>query len=185
MRVVRWRPPGPVKAVLTVTTTLDGLRSGLAKAGRLDTGLALSAAALRMLACDGLVVPAVLGTDSEVLDLGRAQRDFNRAQRRATALRDRGCVAPGCDQPPSACHVHHMWWWTLGGPTDLGNAALLCEFHHRMVHRQGWAMNLAPNGYPQLTPPTTIDPQQRPRQHHRFLIPDQQDLTLRTGRQRT
>ena len=83
-----------------MTTTLDGLRSGLAKAGRLDTGLALSAAALRMLACDGLVVPAVLGTDSEVLDLGRAQRDFNRAQRRATALRDRGCVAPGCDQPP-------------------------------------------------------------------------------------
>ena len=179
------RGPGPVTAVLTVTTTLEGLRSGLSRAGRLDTGLAMSAAALRMLACDALVVPAVLGTSSEVLDLGRAHREFNRAQRRATALRDRGCVAPGCDQPPSACHVHHMWWWIEGGPTDLDNAALLCGFHHRMVHRQGWTMSLAPNGYPQLTPPTSIDPQQRPRQHHRFLIPDQLDATARTGRRRT
>ena len=176
--------PAPATAVLTVTTTLDGLRSGLARAGRLDTGLAMSAAALRMLACDALVVPAVLGTASEVLDLGRAQRDFNRAQRRATALRDRGCVAPGCDQPPSACHVHHMWWWIEGGPTDLANAALLCGFHHRMVHRQGWTMTLAPNGYPQLTPPPSIDPQQRPRQHHRFLIPAQHDPLARTGRRR-
>jgi hypothetical protein len=162
-----------------------GGAAGLAKAGRLDTGLALSAAALRMLACDALVVPAVLGTTSEVLDLGRAQRDFNRAQRRAAALRDRGCVAPGCDQPPSACHAHHMWWWIEGGPTDLDNAALLCGFHHRMVHRQGWAMTLAANGYPQLIPPTTIDPRQRPRQHHRFLIPTQQERTLLTGRHRT
>ena len=177
--------PGPATAVLTVTTTLDGLRSGLAKAGRLDTGLAMSAAALRMLACDALVVPAVLGTTSEVLDLGRAYRDFNRAQRRATALRDRGCVAPGCDRPPSACHVHHMWWWVDGGPTDLDNAALLCGFHHRMVHRQGWTMCLAPNGFPHLLPPTSIDAQQRPRQHHRFLIPDQLDPTSRTGRRRT
>jgi hypothetical protein len=177
--------PAPATAVLTVTTTVEGLRSGLAKAGRLDTGLALSAAALRMLACDALVVPAVLGTTSEVLDLGRAQRDFNRAQRRAAALRDRGCVAPGCDQPPSACHAHHMWWWIEGGPTDLDNAALLCGFHHRMVHRQGWAMTLAANGYPQLIPPTTIDPRQRPRQHHRFLIPAQTDRTLLTGRHRT
>ena len=179
------RGPGPATAVLTVTTTLDELRSGLAKAGRLDTGIALSAAALRTLACDALVVPAVLGTPSEVLDLGRAYRDFNRAQRRAVALRDRGCVAPGCDQPPSACHAHHMWWWIDGGPTDLANAALLCGFHHRMVHRQGWTMCLAPNGYPQLVPPRSIDPGQRPRQHHRFLIPDRQDPTTSTGRQRT
>jgi hypothetical protein len=54
-----------------------------------------------------------------------------------------------------------------------------------MVHRQGWAMTLAANGYPQLIPPTTIDPRQRPRQHHRFLIPTQQERTLLTGRHRT
>lgn len=172
-------------ALLTVTTTLAELRAGLAGAGRLETGDTLSAAALRLMACDALVVPAVLGEPSEVLDLGRASREWNRAQRRAVALRDRGCVAPGCDRPPSACQVHHSWWWSCGGPTDMCNAALLCGFHHRMVHRQGWAMGLASNGYPHLIPPTSIDPEQRPRQHHRFLIPDQQDRTRLTGRHRT
>ena len=162
-------PVAPL-ALLTITTTLADLRDGLAGAGRLDTGGTLSAATLRQLACDALVVPAVLGGPSQVLDLGRSTRDWNRAQRRAAALRDRGCVAPGCDQPPAACQLHHCWHWTDGGPTDLWNAALLCGFHHRMVHRQGWAVVLATNGYPQLVPPATIDPDRRPRQHHRYRL---------------
>ncbi len=171
---------GPVAplALLTITTTLADLRDGLAGAGRLDTGGTLSAATLRQLACDALVVPAVLGGPSQVLDLGRSTRDWNRAQRRAAALRDRGCVAPGCDQPPATCQLHHCWHWVDGGPTDLANAALLCGFHHRMVHRQGWAVVLAANGYPQLVPPATIDPDRRPRQHHRYR------LTLLTARHR-
>jgi hypothetical protein len=171
---------GPVSpmALLTVTTTLEELRAGLTGAGRLDTGRTLSAATLRELACDSLVVPAVLGGAAQVLDLGRATKVWNRAQRRAIALRDRGCVAPGCDRPPHACQVHHCQHWIVGGPTDLANGALLCGFHHRMVHRQGWGITLAANGYPQLIPPTSIDPEQRPRQHHRFT------LTVLTGRRR-
>ena len=169
-------------ALITVTTTLSELRAGLAGAGLLDTGACLSAAALRHLACDALVVPAVLGTASQVLDLGRSTRDWNLAQRRAAALRDRGCVAPGCDRTPAACQVHHCWHWIDGGPTDLDNAALLCGFHHRMVHRQGWAVVLADDGWPQLVPPPSIDPQQRPRQHHRYRLTR---LTLLTARRRT
>jgi hypothetical protein len=157
-------------ALLTVTTTLEELRAGLTGAGPLDTGRTLSAATLRQLACDALVVPAVLGGQAQVLDLGRATKVWNRAQRRAIALRDRGYVAPGCDRPPHACQVHHCRHWIDGGPTDLANGALLCGFHHRMVHRQGWGITLAANGYPQLIPPTSIDPEQRPRQHHRYTL---------------
>ena len=73
---------------------------------------------------------------------------------------------------PAQCHVHHCWWWSRGGPTDIENAALLCGFHHRMVHRQDWAITLAPNGYPQLHPPPHIDPTGRARQHHRFTVHD-------------
>ena len=165
-------PRAPISplALLTVTTTLAELQAGLTGAGRLDTGATLSAATLRLLACDAQVVPAVLGGDSQVLDLGRSTRHWNRAQRRAAALRDRGCVPPGCHQPPAARQLHHCWHWTDGDPTDLNNAALFCPFHHRMAHRQGWTVELAPNGYPQLTPPPSIDPQQRPRQHHRFRL---------------
>ena len=112
----------------------------------------------------------MLGGPSQVLDLGRSTRVWNRAQRRAAALRDRGCTAPGCDRPPAACQLHHARHWIDGGPTDLTNAALLCGFHHRMVHRQGWTVTLAPNGYAQLEPPPSIDPQRRPRQHHRYAV---------------
>jgi hypothetical protein len=163
-------PGGRGGVVLNLITTLAELRAGIPGTGHLDTGAPLSVAAVRQLACEAQVVPAVMRGASQVLDLGRSCRPFNRAQRRAAALRDRGCVAPGCDAPPSACHVHHSQWWSRGGPTDLDNAALLCGFHHRMVHRQDWAITLAANGFPQLHPPPSIDPTGRPRQHHRFTI---------------
>jgi hypothetical protein len=51
-----------------------------------------------------------------------------------------------------------------------------------MVHRQNWTITLAANGYPQLTPAVTIDPHQRPRQHHRYRLTR---LTLLTNRHRT
>jgi hypothetical protein len=173
------------RAVLAVTVTLAELRAALAGAagatgGMLETGVALTPAELRLLACDAGIIPAVLGSPSQVLDLGRATRNWNIAQRRAFAIRDRGCVAPGCDYPPSACDGHHaVITWADGGPTDLDNGALLCDFHHHQVHRQHWQVILAANGYPALIPPTSIDPEQRPRQHHRFR------LQLLTTRQRT
>jgi hypothetical protein len=146
----------------------------------LDTGIALTPAELRLLACDAGIIPAVLGSPSQVLDLGRATRNFTLAQRRALAIRDRGCIAPGCDYPPATCHGHHaVLTWAEGGPTDLDNGALLCTFHHHQVHRQDWQVILAENGYPALIPPRSIDPDQRPRQHHRFR------LQLLTTRPRT
>ena len=166
--------PGPAGrrggVVLNLITSLAELRAGIPGTGHLDTGAPLSVAAVRQLACEAQVVPLVMNGASQVLDLGRCRRPFNRAQRRAAAIRDRGCVAPGCTASPSACHVHHCQWWSRGGPTDIDNAALLCGFHHRMVHRQDWAITLAANGYPQLHPPPSIDPTGRPRQHHRFSI---------------
>ena len=37
-------------------------------------------------------------------------------------------------------NVHHIVPWKSGGRTDLDNLALLCLFHHGMVHRKGWTM---------------------------------------------
>jgi hypothetical protein len=158
----------PVHAKVVVTMPLDALRRGLAGAGTLDTGGTLSAAAARRLACAAGIVPAVLGGESEVLDLGRTRRAFSTAQKCVFRIRDRGCIAPGCDRSPAACDGHHQTEWTDGGPTDIANGSLLCEFHHQQVHRQGWQVVLAANGFPALIPPVSIDPQRRPRQHHRF-----------------
>ena len=100
----------------------------------------------------------MLGSPSQVLDLGRATNDWNIAQRRGLAIRDRGCVAPGCDRAPFACQAHHRVRWVDGGPTDIDNGALLCDFHHHQVHRQRWHVILAANGYPALIPPTIDRP---------------------------
>ena len=67
--------------------------------GWLDTGEPISAAEARRMACDAQILPAVLGGDSQVLDLGRARRLFTGPIRRALILRDRGCGFPGCDRP--------------------------------------------------------------------------------------
>jgi hypothetical protein len=169
----------PVHAKVVLTMPLEALRRGLAGAGVLDTGGTLSAAAARRLACAAGIVPAVLGGESEVLDLGRTRRAFSTAQKCVFRVRDRGCIAPGCDRAPAACDAHHQIEWTDSGPTDVANGALLCEFHHQQIHRQGWRVVPAPNGFPALIPPASIDPQRRPRQHHRF------SLTLITRRRRT
>lgn len=74
-----------------------------------------------------------------IVDLGRRQRLFSRAQRRALVYRDRGCVFPGCDRGPKWCDGHHLKPWEDGGLTDLINGVLLCRRHHRLVHR-GWRL---------------------------------------------
>ena len=70
--------------------------------------------------------------------LGRTQRLFSSHQRRLLALRDGGCRFPGCSRPPAHTDAHHVHPWSAGGATDVGNAILLCRFHHRLVHEGGW-----------------------------------------------
>lgn len=72
----------------------------------------------RRLACDADIIPAVLGSDGTVLDLGRAQRSWSAAQRRAARLRDGGCVFPRCQAALDTCDLHHLRHWAHGGPTD-------------------------------------------------------------------
>jgi hypothetical protein len=105
-------------------------------AGLTDGGQVLSAATARRLACDGGIIPMVLGADGAVLDLGRTQRLFTAAQRRAIIHRDGGCTFPGCTVPAGWCEAHHITWWSRGGRTDLRNGALLCQRHHTLVHHR-------------------------------------------------
>ena len=61
-------------ARLTLTMSYDDLRDRLDAQGLLPTGDSLSAAAVRRLACDAEIIPAVLGTEGQVLDVGRTSR---------------------------------------------------------------------------------------------------------------
>ncbi len=126
----------------------------------------MPAGAARRIACDAAILPMVLGGASQVLDVGRAQRLFTPAQRRALTERDRGCAWPGCDRPPGWTQAHHVVSWLDGGPTDLDNGVLLCLFHHQQAHQSEWTIRLGPDRRPDFIPPTWIDPRQQPRRNH-------------------
>src|SRR2546423_876378 len=73
----------------------------------------------------------------ELLRLGRLRRDPSPAMVRLLRLRDVGCTFPGCGTKRFA-EAHHIRWWSKGGGTDLENLALICSFHHTLVHEYGW-----------------------------------------------
>jgi HNH endonuclease len=91
-------------------------------------------------------VPVVVGSESQVLDLGRSVRLAGPGQVQRLWLRDRGCSFPGCTVPPTWCDAHHVSWWSRGGPTDLRNLALLCGRHHTVVHERDLAATVTDAG---------------------------------------
>lgn len=125
-----------------LTLTIDYLQlqklSGLATT---ETGEQLTASALRRLCCDAEVIPAVLGTGSAVLDVGRTRRLVTAVIWKALVARDAHCRFPHCRRPPLMCHAHHVEHWIDGGPTSLDNLLLLCGHHHRLVHACPWQIS--------------------------------------------
>jgi hypothetical protein len=135
---------GGVNATVVVTMDLDTLLGGL-KAAQLDTGTRISPSLARRWACEAGVIPTVLGSKSQVLDLGRKTRFFTYSQRIALVLQHAGCTAEGCDAPASMTHAHHDQEWAKGGRTDLGNGRLLCAYHHARAHDPAYRMTKLPD----------------------------------------
>ena len=111
------------------------------------TGDAVPAHIAASMLCDGFIQHAVTGADGLPLQLGRRDRLFSRAQRRALAIRDGGCRAPGCTFPVGWTEAHHITPWEEGGPTDLDNGILVCSHHHHEVHRGALEVIWASGGW--------------------------------------
>ncbi|MEV4266862.1 HNH endonuclease [Kribbella sp. NPDC049584] len=124
-------------------------------------GDGLSAAAIRRLACDAKIIPLVLGSRSEPLDVGRSERLVTRAMRRALNTRDGGCVV--CGAPPVMCDAHHLISWIDGGETSMTNLVLLCRRHHIDLHAGHWCITIV-DGDVQVVRPAWADPPP-PRSH--------------------
>lgn len=118
---------------------------------KIDIGLA------RQQACDQRIIPMVLGSASQPLDVGRAQRNFPAAIRRALHVRDRGCIVPGCGKPAEWCQPHHLDEWSKGGGTSLANGVLLCRHHHSAVHKQLIMVHMEDDGLPSCSLPKSLD----------------------------
>ena len=135
------------KTAATVVVTFDErlLREALKVAG-LDTGETISAGEARRMACNAGIIPAVLGTGSVALDLGRENRLFSEPQRVAAGLHHDACAADGCQRPYAWCELHHRTPWSVGGRTDLRAAVPLCSWHHQRIHDHHYLHTYQPDG---------------------------------------
>ena len=165
------------RARIFIVIDHDKLVAQAAGAGLLNGVEPLSAGDLRRLCCDAGILPAVMGGDSVLLDLGQERRLVTPDLRAALELRDRGCVMPGCDIGPVGCEAHHIIPWASGGPTALHNLVLLCVQHHPKFepakHRlkQPWQVQIGSDGIPEVIPPPFARLGDTPIRHQRFARP--------------
>jgi hypothetical protein len=101
---------------------------------------------LRRLACDSELTRIIFGPNGEPLDVGRSQRSFPIAIRRALLAQWTTCFWPGCTAPAQWSEGHHLDHWLDGGETSVENAALPCAYHHHVIHRDGWELEKLPDG---------------------------------------
>jgi hypothetical protein len=124
---------GGEKPHVTVTVDYETLKGQARRLPELS-GMPVTPETVRRITCDASIIPMVLGTDSEPLDVGRKTRTIPTAIRRALEQRDRGCAWDGCDAPVAWCDAHHLTHWADGGDTSLANLTLLCRPHHTATH---------------------------------------------------
>jgi hypothetical protein len=102
-------------------------------------------AELKRLLCDARVQPAIHDPAGLTVGVGRMTRRIDPWLRRLVEERDGTCRFPGCDRSRWT-QVHHQQQWVRDqGPTNLDNLLLLCGFHHRLIHREGWEIRGDPN----------------------------------------
>ena len=158
----------PARPTVVVTLSYDSLRVHAEQSGVLAGGEQVTAGELRRLACDAAILPIVLGSASQPLDVGREQRLVTPAIRRALEARDQGCAFPGCRVRATCCEAHHILPWWAGGETALSNLVLLCAHHHGTVEplrfqdrgapATRWTVRIDDDGHPEFTPPARGGP---------------------------
>jgi hypothetical protein len=151
------------KPHITVTIDFNDLKDGIAT-GRLTYGDPVSAGTIRRLACDAQILPIVLGSESQPLDVGTTVRLATGPMRKALIARDKGCVC--CGAPPLYCDAHHVISWIDGGETKITNLVLLCKRCHRDLHSGHWDIRII-NGTVHVTRPTWATPERIPRGRYR------------------
>ena len=154
-------------ALDTPGVEVDGL-AGLLRPGGVATsarGYGLARWQARQVACDCRLRVVLTDGQDRPVSVGRAMRTVPAYLRDAVVARDRHCVWPGCDRPPSWCEAHHLVHWADGGETGADNLALLCGEHHQDLHRTGWELVMR-DGRPHAVPPPDTPPPPNSRHPH-------------------
>ncbi|WP_458041414.1 MULTISPECIES: DUF222 domain-containing protein [Bacteria] len=154
---------GGAAPTLVISVRAEDLASdtGWAHVDGIDEPVSVRAAAHA--GCAGVIQRVLLGENGRIQRIGTEERVFNRHQRRAIALRDGGCIIPGCGVRAAWCEIHHVVDHAEGGPTHTDNGVLLCWNHHRFIDHGGWKIRMN-QGVPEVMAPPWIErsPRWRP-----------------------
>ncbi|WP_341361147.1 DUF222 domain-containing protein [Georgenia sp. M64] len=115
--------------------------------GELEDGTVIPLGELERLMCDCEVTRMVVDATGVPLDVGQTQRTYAKELRRAVTTRDRHCQWPGCAIRASWCEVHHLWWYSRGGPTSVELGLTVCSFHHHRIHDEHVSVTILADGY--------------------------------------
>ncbi|HST49103.1 HNH endonuclease signature motif containing protein [Jatrophihabitans sp.] len=157
----------PATVLITLTAEQFETRTGLAAT---SFGQHLSVDRALRLADQAGIAWVVHDSAGGVLNYGTTRRYASEKQSLALIARDQGCAFPGCTDPPEWTEKHHVIPWSEGGPTDLNNLVLLCDYHHDRIDTGGWQVTMR-GGLPWFVPPAWVDPEQRPHRHTRYAVP--------------
>jgi hypothetical protein len=153
---------------ITVFADLEALTTTDSGVTELGSGALVPNETAQRLACD-CVVETVITDGSQIIGVGRNSRTVPGWLRRLVIHRDGGsCRFHGCGNK-GWLQVHHIVHWSKGGSTDLDNLILLCGFHHRFVHEEGWHITTSDDGAFQFRKPDwTLYPPPKPVLHPRL-----------------
>ena len=143
-RAAAWNGVSRARPLYMVHLTIDDLRHALAlDAGlpsrppppeasmrRFGSGFRVSPTSAVQGIIDAHVRRIVFDADGEVLDLGRSNRFFTRAQKLAMAARDAECVC-GCGLRADLCEADHRIDWRFLGETNVRDGQSMCPPSHR------------------------------------------------------
>jgi hypothetical protein len=142
---------------LVVSVRAEDLVAGRGSAFVEGLAAPVGIAVARQVGCGGAAQSVILGGSGRIVGLRAPQRCFTGVQRRAIALRDGGCVIPGCHVPAGWCEVHHVTPHAHDPDgTHTDNGVLLCWFHHRTIDTSGWEIRMH-DGVPQIKAPPWLD----------------------------
>jgi len=128
-------------------------------------GVEIPPGELRRLLAHAGIIPLVLGSNSQPLDMGRSQRFHKGAIRMAIMARDRGCIVPDCTTPPDKTETdHYEVPWSEGGETSVWSGAGVCTTGHHQRHAAQIKI-VDVDGLPHVILPEHLDPEQKPRRN--------------------
>ena len=133
---------GGDRYLVNIHTEMETLKTdGAGAEAELEDSSHVSAETSRRLSCDCAIVHWHENQNGEPLNIGRKTRTIPPAIRRALQRRDGGCRFPGCTCTRFV-DAHHVMHWADGGETSMENLVLLCRRHHRLVHEEGFTVEV-------------------------------------------